>query len=81
MKQGTCIHLPNHMLQPVSICPQHPRFDFNLPRAMTPAEVSEVERLVNGWVAQATPTVTQVMDLKVRPHITLLLQQPVPCVC
>lgn len=30
---------------------------------MTPAEVSEVERLVNSWVAASTPTTTKVMDL------------------
>lgn len=41
----------------------HRRFDFNLPRPMTPAEVSEVERLVNSWVAASTPTTTKVMDL------------------
>jgi hypothetical protein len=31
------------------------RFDFNLTRAMTAEEVSEVERLVNSWVATASP--------------------------
>ena len=31
------------------------RFDFNLTRPMTPTEVAEVEALVNGWVAAATP--------------------------
>ena len=31
------------------------RFDFNLTRPMTPIEVAEVEVLVNGWVAAATP--------------------------
>jgi alanyl-tRNA synthetase len=39
------------------------RFDFNLPRAMTPEEVSRVEGLVNGWIAQARPTDTRVMGL------------------
>uniref|UniRef100_A0A7S0R1E0 Alanine--tRNA ligase n=1 Tax=Chlamydomonas leiostraca TaxID=1034604 RepID=A0A7S0R1E0_9CHLO len=43
---------------------QRLRFDFNLNRGMTPAEVAQVERLINGWVAQAVPTVTQVMGLK-----------------
>jgi len=42
-----------------------PRFDFNLPRAMTPQEVAQVERLVNGWVQQATPALTRTMDLAV----------------
>jgi alanyl-tRNA synthetase len=40
------------------------RFDFNLPRAMTPDEVSRVERMVNGWIAQARPTDTRVMGLE-----------------
>ena len=31
------------------------RFDFNLTRPMSPIEVAEVEALVNGWVAAATP--------------------------
>ena len=26
------------------------RFDLNLPRAMTPAEISQVEALVNTWI-------------------------------
>jgi len=39
------------------------RFDFNLPRPMTPSEVSEVERLINIWVSEATPLSTQVMAL------------------
>lgn len=41
-------------------------FDFNLARGMTAAEVAEVERLVNGWVAAAAPLETRVMDLAVR---------------
>ncbi|GIL79387.1 hypothetical protein Vretimale_16555 [Volvox reticuliferus] len=40
---------------------QRLRFDFNLTRAMTSAEVAEVERLVNGWVAQAVPLETLIM--------------------
>ncbi len=35
---------------------------------MTPGEVGEVERLVNTWVLQATPTVTRVMGLAVSAH-------------
>ncbi|PNW79843.1 hypothetical protein CHLRE_08g368900v5 [Chlamydomonas reinhardtii] len=42
---------------------QRLRFDFNLARGMTAAEVAEVERLVNGWVAAAAPLETRVMDL------------------
>ncbi|GBF88584.1 alanine-tRNA ligase [Raphidocelis subcapitata] len=39
------------------------RFDFNLGRPMTPAEVAAVEALVNGWVSEAAPAVTTVMAL------------------
>lgn len=39
------------------------RFDFNLSRPMTPDELSRVESLVNGWVAEASPTRTAVMGL------------------
>ncbi|KAI8465029.1 MAG: tRNA synthetases class II (A)-domain-containing protein [Monoraphidium minutum] len=39
------------------------RFDFNLGRPMAAAEVAQVEALVNGWVADATPSVTKVMPL------------------
>ncbi|GAX83651.1 hypothetical protein CEUSTIGMA_g11076.t1 [Chlamydomonas eustigma] len=39
------------------------RFDFNLTRAMTADEVSDVERLVNSWVATASPLKTSVMGL------------------
>ncbi|WIA43658.1 hypothetical protein OEZ86_010096 [Tetradesmus obliquus] len=40
------------------------RFDFNLSRPMTQEEISFVEALVNGWVADASPTTTAVMGLK-----------------
>lgn len=40
-------------------------FDFNLSRPMTPAEVAEVERLVNSWVEIASPTTTRVLPLDV----------------
>jgi hypothetical protein len=39
------------------------RFDFNLSRPLTPAEVGEVERLVNSWVADAAPTSVAEMAL------------------
>lgn len=42
---------------------QRLRFDFNLARGMTAAEVAEVERLVNSWVARAQPLQTKVMAL------------------
>jgi alanyl-tRNA synthetase len=31
------------------------RFDFNLDRKMTPEEIAEAERLVNGWIAEDNP--------------------------
>ncbi|KAL6762541.1 tRNA synthetases class II (A)-domain-containing protein [Haematococcus lacustris] len=43
---------------------QRLRFDFNLPRPMTPAEVEQVEGLVNSWVLQAVPASTSVMALQ-----------------
>jgi alanyl-tRNA synthetase len=39
------------------------RFDFNLSRPMTAAELAAVESLVNGWAAAATPTSTRSMAL------------------
>lgn len=61
LQHGCCIAntpfacpLPLHVLL---------RFDFNLNRPVTPAEVSEVERLVNSWVAAASPTATAEMEL------------------
>eukprot|EP00899_Mesostigma_viride_P018465 jgi/Mesvir1/2661/Mv16266-RA.2 len=40
------------------------RFDFNLPRAMTPEELQRVEDLVNGWINEGHPTQTTVMELE-----------------
>lgn len=39
------------------------RFDFNLNRPMTAAELLQVEGLVNSWVAAATPTAVSEMEL------------------
>lgn len=39
------------------------RFDFNLPRPMTPQEVASVESLINGWIQDPTPLATRVMAL------------------
>eukprot|EP00879_Flechtneria_rotunda_P010587 GHRR01011067.1.p1 GENE.GHRR01011067.1~~GHRR01011067.1.p1 ORF type:complete len:947 (+),score=379.68 GHRR01011067.1:1433-4273(+) len=39
------------------------RFDFNLNRPLTADEIAAVERLVNGWVADARPTISSVMAL------------------
>lgn len=40
---------------------------------MKPDEVAEVERLVNGWVQDATPAVTKTMDLTVRMEFCVCL--------
>ena len=40
------------------------RFDFNLSRAMTPAEVQQVENIINGWILEQLPLTTQVMDIE-----------------
>jgi alanyl-tRNA synthetase len=44
--------------------PDRLRFDFNLPRAMTAAEVQTVESLINGWIAEDHPSVTRVLPLQ-----------------
>lgn len=56
-----CLPLHNKEIY-VCIMPSR-RFDFNLNRPMSPAEVAEVERLVNSWVAAASPTAVSEMDL------------------
>jgi alanyl-tRNA synthetase len=38
------------------------RFDFNCPRALTPAEIQQVEELVNNWITEA-----HVADIEVMP--------------
>lgn len=43
--------------------PDRLRFDFNLPRAMTAEEISEVERLINVWVAEDHVSQTRVLPL------------------
>ncbi len=39
------------------------RFDFNLPRGMSEAEVGRVEALVNGWVAADHALTTRTVPL------------------
>jgi len=43
--------------------PDRLRFDFNYPQAMTPAQLEEVEGLVNRWIGEAHSVVTTEMDL------------------
>lgn len=40
------------------------RFDFNLSRGMTPAEVQQVENIINGWILEQLPLETKVMDIE-----------------
>ena len=40
------------------------RFDFTFSRAMTPEELSKVEEIMNNWVAEALPVITDVMDIE-----------------
>jgi alanyl-tRNA synthetase len=39
------------------------RFDFNCPRALTPAEVQQVEELVNNWITEAHAAEIEVMPI------------------
>ena len=43
--------------------PDSLRFDFNYPEAMTADQVREVERLVNGWVAERNEIVVEEMPI------------------
>jgi alanyl-tRNA synthetase len=40
------------------------RFDVHCPRALTPAELEQIEDLVNGWIAEAHPLAVEEMDLE-----------------
>ncbi len=40
------------------------RFDFNLSRAMTHAEVQQTENIINEWILEQLPLTTQVMDIE-----------------
>ncbi len=40
------------------------RFDFTFSRAMTPEELFKVEEIMNNWVAEALPVITDVMDIE-----------------
>ncbi|MBW4531772.1 MAG: alanine--tRNA ligase [Aphanothece saxicola GSE-SYN-MK-01-06B] len=40
------------------------RFDVHCPRALTPAELEQIEDLVNGWIAEAHPLAVAEMDLE-----------------
>ena len=41
------------------------RFDFNLPRAMTEAEIIKVETLVNEWIEMGVPVTSEEMVIAV----------------
>ncbi len=40
------------------------RFDFNFSRAMTPAEIQQVENIINNWIVDELPLTTEVMDIE-----------------
>lgn len=40
------------------------RFDFTFSRAMTPEELFKVEEIMNNWVADALPVITDIMDIE-----------------
>ncbi|MBJ7900667.1 MAG: alanine--tRNA ligase [Cyanobacteria bacterium RI_101] len=39
------------------------RFDFNCPRALTPAELEQIEELINTWIAEAHPAQVEILPL------------------
>jgi alanyl-tRNA synthetase len=40
------------------------RFDFHCPRAVTPAELEQIETLINGWISEAHSLVVQEMAIE-----------------
>ena len=40
------------------------RFDFTFSRAMTPEELFKVEEIMNNWIMQSLPVITDVMDIE-----------------
>jgi len=40
------------------------RFDFHCPRAVTPAELEQIEALINGWISEAHSLVVQEMAIE-----------------
>ena len=46
---------PNANQKGSNITPERLRFDFTWPEKMTDAQIAEVEKLVNGWIADAIP--------------------------
>ncbi|WP_320666650.1 alanine--tRNA ligase [Prochlorococcus sp. MIT 1307] len=40
------------------------RFDFHAPREINPAELEQLEKLVNSWIAEAHPLVIQEMEIE-----------------
>ncbi|MGL6135076.1 MAG: DHHA1 domain-containing protein, partial [Prochlorococcaceae cyanobacterium] len=40
------------------------RFDFHCPRAVTPAELEQIEALINGWISEAHALVVQEMAIE-----------------
>nr|MBF6592411.1 alanine--tRNA ligase [Ktedonobacterales bacterium] len=46
------------------VAPDRLRFDFNLPRAVTPEELREIDRRVNGWVLSDLHVQTDILPYK-----------------
>ena len=73
-KNHTATHLLQWALQQILgrtvaqqgslVCPEYLRFDFTWPRALRPAEIKEVERLVNEKIAQALPVTSVTLPIK-----------------
>lgn len=77
-KQITAHHTSAHLLQSALIKvlgngvkqagsqvePDRTRFDFSFDRAMTASEIEQVEEIMNGWIAEGIPCVTDVMDVE-----------------
>jgi len=57
-----------------NITPERLRFDFTWPEKMTPGQIAEVERLVNGWIAdgiEVTKKTTTVEEAKAEGAMAL----------
>lgn len=77
-KQITAHHTSAHLLQSALIKvlgngvkqagsqvePDRTRFDFSFDRAMTASEIEQVEEIMNGWIADGIPCITDVMDVE-----------------
>ena len=63
LSHDTAEQLPDPWRQGSLVTAERLRFDFNLHRGLTSAEVARVEALVNGWVADDVALTTREMPL------------------